>query len=107
MGRIGPHEDPQDAALREVRRQTGWRPESLSGLLCLQPSAGLTDSTQQVFYSRAASYVGEPATCDESQHVEWVGLDTIDDLIRRRRIVNATTVAALLLVLARGARSTV
>lgn len=107
MGRIKPGEDPQEAAAREVEEETGWRPGPLSALLYLQPSAALTNSQQHIFYSGAATYVGEATSQYESEYVEWVRLDRVLDLVGQKQIVSATTLAALLMVLTRTPRSSV
>jgi 8-oxo-dGTP pyrophosphatase MutT (NUDIX family) len=101
ISRIHPGEAPVEAAARTVEEETGWSPGPLSALLYVQPSAGLTTSQHHVFYATRASYVGPAVEGYESEHVEWVRLDKIHDLIGKGQIVSGTTEAALLLVLSR------
>jgi 8-oxo-dGTP pyrophosphatase MutT (NUDIX family) len=101
MGQIRPGEEPHVAAAREVEEETGWRPGPLTALLYLQPSAGETTAQHHVYQTDSATYVGDPTTAHEAEHVEWVRLDAVTHLIARKQIVNSTTVAALLLVLSR------
>jgi hypothetical protein len=54
-----------------------------------------------VFHATRVSYVGPAVDGYASEHVEWVRLDTIHDLIGKGQIVSGTTVAALLMALAR------
>lgn len=101
LGRIMPGEEPHAAAAREVEQETGWRPAGLRALLYLQPSAALTTAQQHIFVASGATYVGEATSVFESEYVEWVRLDSVHELIGKKQIVNSTTVAALLMVLAR------
>jgi 8-oxo-dGTP pyrophosphatase MutT (NUDIX family) len=105
IGRIQPGDDPQAAAARNVEAETGWRPGPLSGLLYLQPSAALTNTQHHIFYADSASYVGEVVDAYSCEYVEWVPLDRVYELIGQKQIVSATTVSALLMVLARSSRS--
>jgi 8-oxo-dGTP pyrophosphatase MutT (NUDIX family) len=101
MGRIRPGEAPVEAAARAVEADTGWRPGEMTALLYVQPSAALTNSQHHVFHATRASYVGPAVDGYAAEHVEWVRLDTIHDLIGKGQIVSGTTVAALLMALAR------
>ena len=101
ISRTLPGEAPVEAAARTVQAETGWNPGPLSALLYVQPSADLTTSQHHVFHATRASYVGPVVEGYESEHVEWVRLDQVLDLIGKGQIVSGTTVAALLLVLAR------
>ncbi len=101
MGRITPGEAPVEAAARAVEEETGWRPDTMSALLYVQPFAGLTTSQHHVFHAAGASYVGPAVEGYASEHVEWVRMDKVHDLIREGQIVSATTVGALLMALTR------
>lgn len=101
IGRIKPGEPPIEAAARRVVEDTGWRPGPLTALLYVQPFAGLTNAQHHIFRARSASYIGPTTDNFESEHVEWVRLDTIHDLIGKGQIVSGSTVAALLMALSR------
>jgi 8-oxo-dGTP pyrophosphatase MutT (NUDIX family) len=101
LGRIGPGEAPVEAAARTAEEETGWSPADLSALLYVQPSAGLTTSQHHIFYATRATYVGPAVDGYASEHVEWVRLDTVHELIGKGQIVSSSTVAALLMALAR------
>jgi 8-oxo-dGTP pyrophosphatase MutT (NUDIX family) len=101
LGRIVPGEAPVETAARTVEEKTGWSPGALSALLYVQPSAGLTTSQHHIFHATQATYVGPAVDGYASEHIEWVRLDTIHDLIGKGQIVSGTTVAALLLALTR------
>jgi 8-oxo-dGTP pyrophosphatase MutT (NUDIX family) len=101
LGRIAVGETPIEAAAREVEEETGWRPGTLSSLLYVQPSAGLTTSQHHVFHASRSTYVGPAVDTIESEYVEWVPLSRVPELIGKGQIVSGTTVAALLMALAR------
>ena len=102
LGRIGPGEAPVEAAARTVEEKTGWRPGVLNALVYVQPSPGLTTSQHHIFHAIRASYEGPAVDGYASEHVEWVRLDTIHELIGKGQVVSSTTVAALLMALSRG-----
>jgi 8-oxo-dGTP pyrophosphatase MutT (NUDIX family) len=101
LGRIRPGEAPVEAAARTVEQETGWRPGVLSALLYLQPAADLTNAQHHIFHTARATYEGPAVDGYAAEHVEWVRLDSIAELIGKGQIVNGTTVAALLLTLSR------
>jgi ADP-ribose pyrophosphatase YjhB (NUDIX family) len=99
VGRIRPGEIPADAATRHVEESTGWRPVGLSKLIYLQPSPALTTSQHHIFRATGADYIAPATDNFETEHVEWVRLDSIVELIGRGQIVDGTTLAALLMYL--------
>lgn len=101
LGRIDPGEDPAQAAAREVEEETGWRPtQPMRPLINTQPTPGLMTSQHHIFRADSATYVGEPEDGFESERVDWVPLGQVRTLIDKRDIVAATTLVALLYVLA-------
>ncbi|ADH67575.1 MULTISPECIES: NUDIX hydrolase [Nocardiopsis] len=102
MGGVHPGESPERAAAREVLEETGWRPGPLRPLVYVQPSSGLTDSEHRVFVADTAERVGEPQDAWEAERVEWVALDRVPELIRRRQLVSGTSMNALLYLYATG-----
>lgn len=99
MGGIEPGEDPMIAAAREVEEETGWRPGPLRPLMYDEPMNGLLNARNHIFLAETAEYTGIPSEGFESDHVAWVPLTKIYDLISSRQIVGGTTIAALLLAL--------
>ena len=94
-GAIEAGETPVEAAVREVVEETGWRPHRLSELSYVQPMAGIANAEHFVLRGHGASYVGPPADCHESQHIAWVPLAEAEELLERRRIVAAASVAGV------------
>ena len=52
-GAVDDGETPAEAAAREVREETGWRPGPVEHLVTYQPSNGLSDQRFNVFLARA------------------------------------------------------
>lgn len=99
-GWVDPGEDPVTAAVREAEEETGWRPGRVRELAYLQPIAGITDAEQFIYLAEEARYIGPPADAFESERLDWIPLRRVPDMIRRRQIVGAVSVAGLLQLLA-------
>lgn len=99
-GYVDPDEDPHAAAAREVEEETGWRPGTVRLLTAFQPLAGVADFENLVFLAGGAEYIGAPSDPNEAARVEWIGLDSIPDLIARGEISGAGTQIGLLHILA-------
>jgi hypothetical protein len=84
-----------------VVEETGWRPGPLHHLLDVRPSPGLTDGVHHTFLAEGATLIGEP-TDVEAERIEWLSLTSVPGLIARGEIASASTVAALLYLLATG-----
>jgi 8-oxo-dGTP pyrophosphatase MutT (NUDIX family) len=106
MGMIDPGETPAQAAAREVEEETGWRPGQLQPLLIAQPTAGIMDAAHHIFVGTGAVEVGAPADRFESSAIQWVPLADVPGLITKQDIVSASTMAALLLLLADDGQAT-
>jgi 8-oxo-dGDP phosphatase len=100
MGMIDPGETPVQAAGREVEEETGWRPGQLQPLLVAQPTAGIMDAAHHIFVGTSATEVSAPADRFESSAIQWVPLGDVPGLIAKQDITSASTMAALLLLLA-------
>ena len=100
MGMIDAGETPAEAAAREVEEETGWRPSQLQPLLLAQPTAGIMDAAHHIYVGEDAVEVGAPADDFESTAIQWVPLTDVPSLIAKHDIVSASTMAALLLLVA-------
>jgi 8-oxo-dGTP pyrophosphatase MutT (NUDIX family) len=99
MGLIEPDETPEQAAVREVEEETGYRAGTIKPLVYAQPANGITDSEHYVFRVDGAVKVGEPTEKNESDRLEWVPLDKIRGMIDRREIVSSGSLVGLLYLL--------
>jgi 8-oxo-dGTP pyrophosphatase MutT (NUDIX family) len=104
VGKIEDGEDPAHAAARETEEETGWRPESLTFLLRVEPTPGISDSAHHVYLADGAERIGPPEDDFESDHVSWVPLAEMPGLISRGDVSSGTTLAALLYAITRQAQ---
>jgi len=106
MGMIDAGETPAEAAAREVEEETGWRPRQLQPLLVTQPTAGIMDAAHHIFVGTGAVEVSAPVDRFESSAIQWVPLADVPGLIAKQDIVSASTMAALLQLLAETRQAT-
>ena len=99
FGKIDPGEDPARAAARETEEETGWRPGSLTPLLRVEPTPGISDSVHHIYLADGAERIGPPEDDFESDHVSWIPLADIPALVSQGEISTGTTLAALLYAL--------
>jgi 8-oxo-dGTP pyrophosphatase MutT (NUDIX family) len=99
-GAVDDGETPADAAAREVREETGWRPGPLEHLVSYQPSNGLSDQRFHVFLARNAEHEGDPVEAGEAERVQWRSAAEVRDDIARNHVPDGLSLTALLFVLA-------
>jgi 8-oxo-dGTP pyrophosphatase MutT (NUDIX family) len=99
-GAVDAGESPAEAAVREVREETGWRPGPVEHLVTYQPSNGLSDQRFHVFLARGAELEGEPVDFGEAERVEWRSADDVREHMARNEVVDGLSLTALLYALA-------
>ncbi len=99
MGLIEADETPEQAAVREVMEETGWRIKGVKPLVYGQPANGITDSEHFVFRAGTAEYAGPPTEVNETDRLEWIPLSDIRGMIDRREIVSSGSLIGLLYLL--------
>ncbi len=94
-GGINRSEDPMDAAVRELREETGAVCESAKPLLMIQPSPAYNDEKVHMFYCKVTDYV--TTELDENEYVtmERYTLDDLIEMIMQGKISDSKTVAGL------------
>jgi 8-oxo-dGTP pyrophosphatase MutT (NUDIX family) len=97
-GIADPAEDLPAAAAREALKESGWEPRELRPLLRLEPSGGLTDSVNHIYWTTQARYRGDPVAHFEAERIAWIPLREVPGLVAAGQIKAAATVAALLLL---------
>ena len=95
-GGVDPGESLEEAAVREVLEETGWRPGPLRPLHGYHPSNGLSDQRFELFLADGASYVGPPSDPAASSKVEWVPFADVRALLRSGAVSDGLSLTALL-----------
>ncbi len=99
-GGLDEGETPQQCAVREAVEEAGWRPHGLELLASYNPMPGGVDQTFHLFLAEEAERVGEPTDPGESERVEWVPVETVQEALVDGRIVEGMTLTGLSLALA-------
>ncbi|MFA7257246.1 MAG: NUDIX hydrolase [Kiritimatiellales bacterium] len=93
-GNCDPGEESEAAAIRELKEETGYEPDSIRFLSSIYPSVGYCTERIDIFYAD----VHEPGETDfdHDENIETVLLTEkeMDDLIRAGKVQDAKTLAA-------------
>lgn len=94
-GGINPEEDPMDAAVRELREETGALCEEAKPLLMIQPSPAYNDEKVHMFYCRVTGYAELELDENEYVTIERYSLEELIEKILAGEISDSKTVAGL------------
>ena len=96
-GLVDPGEDSETAAIRELKEETGYTPESIRLLGPVYPSIGYCDERIDIFYAD----VNEPGETDfdSDEEIETLLIteQEMTEMIRKNEIQDAKTLAAWML----------
>lgn len=96
-GLVDPGEAPEAAAIRELKEETGYIPDSIRFLGPIYPSVGYCDERIDIFYAE----VHEPGETDfdTDEEIETILLTEkeMDDRIRNQKVQDAKTLSAWML----------
>jgi 8-oxo-dGTP pyrophosphatase MutT (NUDIX family) len=98
-GAVDDGESPSDAASREVREETGWRPGPVEHLVTFHPSNGLSDQRFHAFLARGADREGDPVDVGEAERIAWRSPGEIRADIAGSQMPDGLSLAALLFAL--------
>lgn len=95
-GKIDPGEDPYEAALRELKEETGYVPSRIEMIGTLYPSPGYCNEKQFVFSAKIDDPPG-PTSPDEDERISLVRLNQIQlqDLVWSGRPLDSKLLAAI------------
>ncbi|MBI9019995.1 MAG: NUDIX hydrolase [Verrucomicrobia bacterium] len=93
-GNVDPGEASEAAAVRELKEETGYEPDSIHFLSSIYPSMGYCDERIDIFYAE----VHEPGETDfdHDENIETVLVteEEMDERIRAGQVQDAKTLAA-------------
>ncbi|MRT50122.1 MULTISPECIES: NUDIX domain-containing protein [unclassified Raoultella] len=99
-GGIDEGEEPQAAALRELREETGWQAKKAEEIIRYNPSYGSSDQLFITWLARDLEYVGMDADQDEVMETGWFTFDEISQLIARGEMPDGLSLVPLLHLMA-------
>jgi len=96
-GKVDDGENPEEAAIREVREETGLLCQNLIPLASYLPGLDTNDNPTDVFYTDQFQTLSGAAQDDrEVQEQAWVPLKSCNDMIINRQILDSLTIVAIL-----------
>lgn len=95
-------EDPKVCAARELEEETGYSAGSVEKIGVFHTSPGMTDELMHAFVARGLRVVGQRLEVDEGITVHPTPLDEVMRMVDGGEIVDAKTLAALMLAVRRG-----
>ena len=102
MGSIHGDEDPQSAALRELREETGYAAHSAESYGAIHPIPALTRLRLEFFRARGLEFVGHDRDRTEILQTEWIPLAEVMAGIAEGRFQVGALPLGVLLADARG-----
>lgn len=94
-GKLDPGEDPEEAAKRELREETGYRAKSLVPLPAFYTSPGFADEVIYLYMAEELEAGEMELDEDEFLEVSEITLDEAYSLIKEGRISDAKTILAV------------
>jgi len=95
-GTLEPGEEPEEAAARELREETGYVAGRLRRLLEFYPSPGVSTEKIVVFLAEELRLGERSLEPDEVIETVWLPLREALEMIRRAEIIDGKTIVALL-----------
>ncbi len=101
-GTLEKDEAPADCAARELEEETGYSAATITPLCRFYTSPGLSDELMWVFLATGLKPVGQRLEVDERVTVHPTGMNQAFSMIESGFLVDAKSIAALLLARSRG-----
>jgi 8-oxo-dGTP pyrophosphatase MutT (NUDIX family) len=95
-GRIESGESPHDAAVRELREETGHRAREIMPLGSYHPSNGSSNQVFNLFIARGVEQSGEIEDTNEVMGAQWFSPEQVRQMIGRNEIGDGLSLTGLL-----------
>lgn len=99
-GGVDEGEDPREAALRELREETGWQAQNAEEIIRYNPSYGSSDQLFITWLASDLTWVGMDEDQDEVMETGWFTLEEISQLIARGEMPDGLSLVPLLHLMA-------
>ena len=101
-GKIDAGESAEQAAVRELREETGHQASSLKYLGKYHPTNGSSNQVFNVFVARDVTRVGEIEDTNEVIGLKWFSRDEVREMIARNEILDGLSLTARCWAMVRG-----
>ncbi|HYO80872.1 MAG TPA: NUDIX hydrolase [Bryobacteraceae bacterium] len=95
-GRLDPGESPLDAAVRELREETGYSAEKWTELVSWYSSPGFLEEKMTAFAAQRLTAGEQNLMDDERIRTKWFTRAELHRMIRRNEIIDGKTIVAFL-----------
>jgi ADP-ribose pyrophosphatase len=95
-GTLKPGEDPEICARRELEEETGYVADELIHLLTIYPCPGYSGERLYIYLARGLRRGSQSLEIDEDLSVVELSIEEVLEAIKRNKIRDAKTIAAIL-----------
>lgn len=101
-GKIDAGENAEEAAVRELREETGHVAASLKYLGKYHPTNGSSNQTFNIFVAQGVTRTGDIEDTNEVMGLKWFSPDEVRGMIARNEIMDGLSLTALCWAMVRG-----
>ena len=95
-GKLEKGENPDDAGIRELREETGYKAHKYKFIGKCYPSPGYLNEIISMYLAEDLEFVGQELDAGEFVEVEKIPLETLYNMVMDNKIVDAKTQIAIL-----------